>query len=779
MAGDEKKILKQYHALIRALIPYEQDNRLLEGLNRFSSRIPSNVRKTIRDEVIRLTSLTDAPADNSAFAQFPVFKFKHFGIDMRLDKVGANILKTESSLYQQRYTVGVFESLTNSDFYQAQIKKEQYKKIVDAFTVETQSQNDIQFGDDIAIAPNFAVACGEFDKGRHCTVPALSLTAMVAETKRPPKAEVGQRYEFALPEIFPQGKETAIGYRLDKLTFNKDTEKYESHFTLDKDVDDKTRTLLKRYIENNAYQQPLKRELEVERAMQDLERDRFVVNSPWVAIQINQHNGRLQPTSALFTKTNRYHNKGFTALNAFSGKRNFSALTDELAIFNEAFLFTGTIKTRRGEVNIVATHRQLLSSNLFIPVLYLLTKTGKFQCFHCRLAPAPEAAKRIAYATHDIASSQHGEFNSCAHLLFFTDISSRIGPLGLTEACQMGPVHQDLQADPDSWDIQVVMDDDLDRRQETRYEVDKPATVKVSLLSSLQATVLDISARGLRLRMAEPSKGPMQGALKVTVPELRIKNEKYHVIHYCNKRHIVRLRIADKPPQAFLALVEENPTYFRPRDAAKMARNRHRFMWELSVREHPCASILCVTSRFLLDRIKTLYMSDSSQDLYPFMQENNIAPLHGFFADQGEDKPKSTLLLALLKGQISQTAVVHCARKADNKLVYVAQDDYLYKPIRQQICRHLAEEKVELCVTRVQVHRCTETASPLTKKRLALLSKVDKSLYERLLNLQSAYTHVIYLTNESALHSAIVAARLRPIPEQNKTTNASQQANQT
>ena len=80
MAGEEAQVIKQYHALIRALIPYEQENRLLEGLNRFSGRIPTNVRKTIRDEVTRLTSLTDAPADNSNFAQFPVFKFKHFGI---------------------------------------------------------------------------------------------------------------------------------------------------------------------------------------------------------------------------------------------------------------------------------------------------------------------------------------------------------------------------------------------------------------------------------------------------------------------------------------------------------------------------------------------------------------------------------------------------------------------------------------------------------------------------------------------------------------------------
>ena len=46
----------------------------------------------------------------------------------------------------------------NSDFYQNQIKKEQFKKIVDAFNVESQSFTDIDFGDDIAIRPNFTIS---------------------------------------------------------------------------------------------------------------------------------------------------------------------------------------------------------------------------------------------------------------------------------------------------------------------------------------------------------------------------------------------------------------------------------------------------------------------------------------------------------------------------------------------------------------------------------------------------------------------------------------------
>ena len=99
-----------------------------EGLNKFSSVIPTKVRNIIKAEVIRLTSLTDASADNSDFAHFPVLKFKHFGVSMKLDKVGQEILLRETSRYSDRYTVGVFEAVMNSDHYQSHVKQEQQKK---------------------------------------------------------------------------------------------------------------------------------------------------------------------------------------------------------------------------------------------------------------------------------------------------------------------------------------------------------------------------------------------------------------------------------------------------------------------------------------------------------------------------------------------------------------------------------------------------------------------------------------------------------------------------
>ena len=279
-ASEEQQVIKQYQPLIRALIPYEQDNRLLEGLNKFTGRVSASIRKTIKEEVIRLTSLTDAPADNSSFAQFPVFKFSHFGVEMRLDKVGARILQKESELYRERYTVGVFESITNSDFYKDHLKKENHKKIVDAFTIESQTLDDINFGDALAITPHFPVSSLEFEKGRSCTVSSFASNSMSLESKRPPKVSSKEVFSFHLPEVPGIPKEQAVRYMVSAIKFNKHTEKYETHFRLHPSTEPKILAALKKYVNMASFQQPLQRELESERAMQDLERDRILDNSP-------------------------------------------------------------------------------------------------------------------------------------------------------------------------------------------------------------------------------------------------------------------------------------------------------------------------------------------------------------------------------------------------------------------------------------------------------------------------------------------------------------------
>lgn len=763
-AGEEQAIIKQYQPLIRALIPYEQQNRLLEGINKFSKRLPSSVRKVVKEEVVRLTSLTDAPADNSAFAQFPVIKFKHFGIQMRLDKVGAKILKSETSLYQDRYTVGVFESVMNSDFYQNQIKKDQFRKIVDAFNIESQSFTDIDFGDDIAIRPNFTVSSPDFEKGRHCSVSSFSHVGMAVETKRPPNVTTGDDITFTLPEVLGLTKEpTDITFHLQSVKYNRHLGKYESFFLFPNDIDSDFINILKRYIEITAHRQPLQRDLEIERAMQELERDRILENSPWLPVYLSPHKKSLKPNIALFTKANVEHNNAENLLASLQDKPFFESLSNELLKYNEAFVFHGTIKVKSGAVKITATHRQLIKLGQLNALIYLLAKNGDFICTHCRMDTVTREDKQKAFAIHDIASKEFEQLSNLSHVLYCKDVSSYIANLTLSAKCNFKPLSSELKASGDNWHIDYVMEEDLDRRSETRYVIDKSASIKMGLLSSIDAKVADLSASGMRLLVAPNSE--LQKDIRVSVPDLKIKNEKYKVVHYHPPSGVVRLNLSEDGRKSKVSanvdnIVEENTAYFKVRDIARIQRSTHRFIWELAVRHMPSLAVLCVMNRFTLDRLKTVYQSDNSDDLYPFSRTQNIIPLHGFFADKGQAKPKSQILEGMFKETLEQSLVVHCVRKSDNRLVFIKEKDFLYSKLRAQIKSQLEEGKIQLSATDVTAIRCHGAITPLTKKRLAQLSKLDKAMYDKLETMQAGYTHCIFITNMSALHHDLVVENL-------------------
>lgn len=765
-AVEEDKIIKQYQPLIRALVPYEQQNRLLEGINKFSKRLPSSVRRIVKEEVLRLTSLTDAPADNSAFAQFPVLKFQHFGISMRLDKVGAQILKNETALYQNRYTVGVFESVMDSDHYQAHMKREQFKKVVDAFTVEAQSFTDIDFGDDIAITPNFTVCSSEFEKGRHCTLSALAFESMAVETRRPPNAASGEEITFTFPEIRGLTQQPIqVSYRLDAMKYNKHTGKYDSHFLLSADTDPKIKAVLKRYIEATAYQQPLQRELEIERAMQDLERDRLLENSPWLPVFIKRGPDGMEPIIALLTKANAQFNSVSDVLSVLGHRSNFAAVVKELLTYREAFVIYGTLKTKKGDTKIVATHRQLAADNQLAALIYLLNKNKSLKCLQCRLDEISSDDKIKAFSIHDMSPKTYPELESLSHVVYCRDISDTLSELTLGEKCGFNALPKRFIADSTHRPIGYVMEEELDRRCETRYLVDKAASIKLGLLSSLDATVNDLSAKGMKLTVA-PGEHKIGTDIRVSIPELKIKNEHYRVVSYDPPSGIIRLCIANETRRnrggAYVdAIVEDNSAYFKMRDIARMQRATHRYLWELSIRHLPSLSVLCVMNRHILDRMKTVYQSESSDDLYPFSKTQSVTPLHGFFADKDAVKPKSQLLELLFKGKRSTALIVHCMRKSDERLVYISEKDFEYGGMRQQIQRKLDDESIQLCTSDVTSVRCHDATTPLTKKRLAQLSKLDKTMYDKLAGMQDGYTHCIYVTNISALQNDLIRARMR------------------
>ncbi|RDV27305.1 PilZ domain-containing protein [Alteromonas aestuariivivens] len=756
---DRNTVVERYRQLIRALIPYEQQNRLLEGLNKFSQRLPKPVRQLIKEEVLRLSSLTDAAADNSAFAQFPVQKFTHFGVKMCLDKIGAQILRQESALYKNRYTIGVFESITNSEVYQAHIKKTQYKSLVDAFAVQANSLSDIDFGEGFSICPNFTLSSREFLNGRSCVVSAFSPMSVTVTTKRPPKVATGTRVMFNLPAAVGLSPEQSTQeYILDRISFNRETGQYETCFELSAQADQTIKHGIEKYIRSCVYSQPLRRDCEIARVIQDLERDRIVENSPWMPIYVATQGRGHRPLMALVTRANRNE----YSLSALRAKRNFTQLVQELVRYGEAFYFTGTVKGVSSTFRLAASHRLLIEHGLFSTVLGPLSQAEDFRCLQCRIQSIDAADKEKALSIHGGSKSRDKALMSLSHVVFCKDLTESVRDLAVLQSAPVTSVVSQCLIDEEQWAINEIMEDDLDRRSEARYRLEKEAIIKVGLMKSYPATVADFSVRGMRLLMESAVQIKPHEWIKVSVPDLKIRNEKYQVIEASPDGRMLRLCIADTDAKRNVleGIVNNNQAYFKLRDMAREQRRIHRVIWELAARTMPSVAVLCVDGRQQLERLKAVYSNDNSDDLYPYVRVGELVPLHGFLADRSTDKPRSGILKNMFRGAVNSMLVIHCVRKADKRLVYLSQDDFMHGSIRQPIRNHLAQGKTDLAVTRMHIQKCTPPNSSLVKKRLAQLSKIDKAQCELLANLLHRYTHVLYLTNESSLHIELVRANL-------------------
>ncbi|WP_026377172.1 PilZ domain-containing protein [Aestuariibacter salexigens] len=766
--SSESDTLKQYQALINALIPYQQDNRLLEGLNKFSSRIPSKVRSIIKDEVIRLTSLTDASADNSQFAEFPVMKFKHFGIPMRLDKVGQEILKKETSRYLDRYTVGVFESVMNSEHYQSHIKREQQKKIVDAFSVEAQSIKDIDFAQDLAVRPNFSVLSIDFEKGKSCPVAALNFSGMVVETKRAPVVESDRMtLSFTFPDVPGLvSKGTQISFERGKSEFNKAMSRFETTFTFKSDAPNKLVQKWKHYIASVKHQFPLQRDLEIERVIQDLERDKVLATSPWIPVFIHSDNTSFTPLYALVTSANLSSNLGFETLQHLPGKRIFNRIMKELKQHNEAFLLRGTFQTKADPVTVVATHRELFSNQLLKQFISMAVKNESLSVMHCRLSFVKTADKDTAFAIHDMLASDNPELDAVSHVLFCRDISAWVGKLQVSEPDPFKPFSSAIIDNEARQPINIIVEADADRRAEPRYLMEKQAKVHAGVLASLPATLNDLSASGLKITLHSSEGFKRSGHVRVSVPELKLNRLKYSIVDYDERTRVLRLSVVRKQEDAsrasFSRLFESDRTYFKQVDVTRKQRSIHRFLWDISIRYLPCAGIVVTKNRHVLDRLKTVYMQDESPDLQPFSRLGSQVLLDGFFADKDSSKPASQLLTNLLKKSQREAHIIHAVRGADKRIIFVKENDFLFGKVREQLSAYMNKKALSICVTQVTAIKCEDADTPLTQKRLAQLSKIDLESHEKLLTLQSAYTHIIYLSNVSSFHYALLLCGISP-----------------
>ena len=136
-------------------------------------------------------------------------------------------------------------------------------------------------------------------------------------------------------------------------------------------------------------------------------------------------------------------------------------------------------------VEVAMTHRQLLEIDQLSAYVYLLSKSGDLSCTHCRIEEISDEDKHKSFSIHDIDPKQFTSLSSLNRIIFCRDVTDKVSKLTLGTRCDFKPIPKSFLVTDDCWRIDYVMEEDLDRRSETRYVVDKPASIKTG---SLQIT---------------------------------------------------------------------------------------------------------------------------------------------------------------------------------------------------------------------------------------------------------------------------------------------------
>jgi hypothetical protein len=130
----------------------------------------------------------------------------------------------------------------------------------------------------------------------------------------------------------------------------------------------------------------------------------------------------------------------------------------------------------------------------------------------------------------------------------------------------------------------------------------------------------------------------------------------------------------------------------------------------------------------------------------------------------GKSPPDSSVLRRLLQQAERYHLAIHCERKTDNKLINLTQVQCFESSLRYKIKQSLENEETQLYVAGIECQKNESINSPMTKQRLALLSRIDLDVYEKLQALQQNYSHIIHIIDLSALLNSFIKAAIVPAP---------------
>jgi len=742
---------------VDALVPYAIRNKLNVGFDRLSKQVDTRLRYIITGEVKRRIAPATQGVDISFFAKYPTTTINIGQFDLELDKIGEIVLKQELKRYNQKYTVGVQEALTDHDRYNQTYKKDLRDNIGEAFQLNSVSYNDLDFGENASLKPNFMVKVPAFSSSGLNVISFYDdKVDVVIPTQTPLK--IGALLSIKLPRsAFTDNKEVTLNATLHALSITEKSRENVATCKLRKTQSDMTVEAFKRAILKFNFHHPMAMAQELPRTEHQIMRDMIAANSPWLTIFCTKASGNIKPQSAILTDTNRPLHEAVLTRKLLSDPNVFKRVAKELMLTSECYIFAICFENSN-QYQYIATLSELVKSGQLSNFMAIGRQRKRIAVFQCRQSLISKNILRNVARNHGVGNGTKVLLAQLYACLFIREVTGDLEHLSSEQFENTALLPTRFAVDNDhSLSMGMLTVDDINNAKESRYAFEKEIIIKSGMFSRIKGVSKEISLKSVLVTLSEPLPAKLIGQeLTLSSPGIGLPWTKFNVA-YCSQDNLtIKLETPNKRNVKPLeSLIQNNSDYFLERNITLQREERYRCLWDIGVRMIPYIAVLCRGNH--TDKLYQAFKKSSGSDYLAFSEGTSNFSLYGLMADKNTDTARSGMLASLLSGPSMTRSIAEW--KAADSQSYVQMRDIDYKQPKMKNTLATLVNNASFTYTQLVSMRVSTNDQPLLDERYSALTRLDVKEAQLLRKRFKDVSHIVYIASLSSLHKAFMAVK--------------------
>lgn len=756
MSNANDKVVARYKGVISALVPFAARGKLQEGLNKFKSRINEKDLEEIRYEVARLIQPTEHAADNSKFAKGKTRTIHVQKVKVKLDNVGERILNEELKRHNNTYTTGVKEAISSESRYKSQVKKEAYDELVESFSIDCVTNDDALPVDNIKIVPKFTVSSPVVDDSTPLSIHYLGTDELALSFAAKPTFYGGESLTLTFPAFSIDEQEQIVAYTCKGVRSIDGGKKYAVLLTPE-DRNDETVQMIANFIRNNLDHLPLEPEQEALRANHNLLKDSIVANMPMTATLCEIDSQRLAPRYTLLPSGWEEQHPGTENTGLTMCKMRFSRLSQEFKRSRETYQFSMIDWEDGNKTRIVGFLNELKNDGTLASFIKAGLANDTLRVHRLTMVACVDS--RFESAMHLDAEDIEVLDQGLRYVVYCADVTRELDSFQVSVNQPVVPLPDVYKESPHAFEPAVSLPRQHDRRQEPRFNFTSKVNVKAGLMSSADGQIMDLSTRGLRVKLSEPLKR-VKEQVKINMPSLSLTGVRYHVVRYDASHQELRLRMteesADRHSKTLTMMQLNNADFFASRSQSSEQEKVFKFLWKLVSVSAPGVHIMLGKGNDVKDQLIVAHSDGMAQSVLPFKIDNNKLPTHGWFADSQSASEAMKRLSKFVKKTHSKDRALFYIDKTAKRYTQLSSATFARAPVRQNLHGALSQNKGQLIAHHLQTSPYKPLDDNWYAKRCQLLSQVDKMSVKRLKREEANRHRVLSIIPVSLLHTTLL-----------------------